>query len=146
MSTWKRLAVKLFPEHNKGFDAFQKPHMTIYQVFFALRQDSEKYIQMKDNDGLARTFKFVEWCFAQRKRNPDIWNAAATAFLEHLADDDENAEIIPYWVKPEIFADMQSEFKKRRERDGQGKYQKLLDHYNRINLTNFHFGLLSLEK
>ena len=72
---------------------------------------------------LKEIFKFTEWCFEQRNRNPDIWNAAATAFLEHLADNDERAEIIPSWVKPEIFLDMKSEFKKRRERDGEGKFR-----------------------
>jgi hypothetical protein len=137
MSTWKRIAVELFPEHSSGLDAFQKPHMGIYQIFFALKRDAQKYIQAENQEGLARVFKFTEWCFEQRKNSPDIWNAAATAFLEHLADDDEAAKIIPLWVKPNIFLDMESEFKKRRERDGVGKFQKLLEEYNQINSTNF---------
>ena len=137
MSTWKRLAIQLFPERNVGLDAFRRPHMSIYQVFFKLKKDGEVYIQTGNQEGLARIFKFVEWCFAQRNRNWDIWNAAATAFLEHLADDDESAAIIPLWVKPDIFLEMENEFKKRRERDGEGKFQKLLEEYNRYNSTDF---------
>ncbi len=137
MSAWKRIATQLFPEHSSGPDAFQKPHMTIYQVFFRLRKDVEKYIQLEDQEGLKRVFEFTEWCFQQRNQNRDVWNAAATAFLEHLADNDENPEIIPLWVKPDIFLDMKSEFMKRRERDGEGKFQKLLEKYNQVNSTDF---------
>lgn len=137
MSKWRRLAVPLFPEHSSGLDAFQQPDLTIYQVFFVLREDVETHIQLNDQDGLERIFEFTEWCFEQRSHTPEIWNAAATAFLEHLADDDKKADIIPLWVKPEIFLDMKSEFKKRRERDGEGKYQILLEKYNQEHSTNF---------
>ncbi len=137
MSTWKRIALQLFPEHSSGLDAFQKPHMSIYQVFFKLRQDVESYIRTDNQEGLARVFRFAEWCFEQRKSSPDVWNAAATALLEHLADDDVSTQIIPLWVKPDIFLAMKSEFKKRRERDREGKFQELLEHYNRVNSTDF---------
>lgn len=137
MSTWKRLAVQLFPEHSSGLDAFQKSHMNIYQIFFALKKDVDEYIQMNNQEGLKRIFEFTEWCFEQRNHNHDIWNAAATAFLEHLADNDTRAEIIPLCVKPDIFLAMKSEFKKRRERDGKGKFQILLEKYNQANSTNF---------
>jgi hypothetical protein len=137
MNTWKSIAVQTFPEHLSGLDAFQKPHMSIYQVFFKLRKDVERYIQSENHEGMARVFKFTEWCFEQRQSNSDVWNAAATAFLEHLADDDESAKIIPAWVKPEIFLAMKSEFQKRRERDGKGKFQELLEKYNQVNSTDF---------
>ncbi|HET9909951.1 MAG TPA: hypothetical protein VFQ23_25105 [Anaerolineales bacterium] len=131
------MVTEMFPEYSTGLDAFQKPHMNIYQVFFTFESDIDGLIQAKDQESVAKIFKFTEWCFDQRKRNHDIWNAAATAFLEHLADKDERAEIIPFWIKPEIFLDMKSEFKKRRERDGKGKFQTLVEKYNQINNTNF---------
>jgi hypothetical protein len=131
------MAVELFPEYCSGLDAFQKPHMTIYQVFFTLIRDFDKVLQSNDQERLVKIFKFTEWCFKQRKRSPDICNAAATAFLEHLADKDERAEIIPIWVKPDIFLAMKDEFKKRRERDGEGKFQILLEKYNQVNGTDF---------
>lgn len=137
MSTWRRIAITLFPEHNKGSFGFQRPNMTIYQVFFELQYTIDKFIQEKDEKSIERIFTLVNWCFSQRKRAPDIWNAAATAFLEHLADADNRAMIIPKWVKPSIFEDMFDEFKKRREWNGEGKFKELLDEYNRINNTNF---------
>ena len=137
MSTWKRIVTQMFPEYSTGLDAFQKPHMNIYQVFFQFERDIDRLIQAKDQESLAKIFKFTEWCFDQRKRNRAIWNAAATAFLEHLADKGERAEIIPFWIKPEIFLAMKSEFKKRRERDGEGNFQILIEKYNQINTTNF---------
>ena len=111
--------------------------MSIYQVFFILQEDARLYVKTGNHEGLARIFKLVEWCFEQRRRNGDIWNAAATAFLEHLADNDETAAIIPTWVKPDIFLDMRDEFKKRRDRKGDGKYQELVEEYNHINATDF---------
>jgi hypothetical protein len=137
VSTWKQLAIKLFPEHNRGSFAFSRPDMSIYQVFFMLQEDARLYIKTGNREGLARIFRLVEWCFEQRKRNGDIWNAAATAFLEHLADDDETAAIIPAWVKPDIFLAMRNEFMKRRDRTGEGKYQELVAEYNRVNVTDF---------
>ena len=137
MRTWKRLAIELFPEHNVGWDAFRRPHMTIGQVFFKLKKDAELYIHTNDRDGLARIFKFVNWCFSQRNRNPKLAGIAATHFLEHLADNDESASIIPIWVQPEVFLYMENEFRRRRERDGEGKFRKLLDEYNRQNSTDF---------
>jgi hypothetical protein len=137
MSTWRRIAIQLFPEHNSGFDSFRKPHMTIYQVFFQLRDDAEEYIRTDNQEGLKKIFTFVEWCFKQRNRNSDIWNAAATAFLEHLADSDEGSAVIPTWAKPDLFMAMEPEFKKRGERDGEGKFQQLLNDYNQVNSTDF---------
>ncbi len=137
MSTWKRLVIELFPERNVGWDAFRRPHMTIWQVFFKLRKDAEVYVKTDDRDGLERIFKLVNWCFSQRNRSRVLWDAAACAFLEHLADDDISAAIIPTWVKPDIFLEMEDEFRKRRERDGEGKFQMLLDEYNRQNSTSF---------
>lgn len=137
MSKWRRLAIELFPEYNRGSWAFQRPWMTIYQVFFELKSDLNPKIESGDVDWLKKVFSYCEWCFAQRNRNSDIWNAAATAFLEHLADEDVRAKLIPLWIKPDMFQDLWSEFKERRERCGEGKAQALLDAYNQFNGTEF---------
>ena len=137
MSQWRRLAIELFPEYNKGTVTFQRGDVSIYQIFFELIYNLDKKIETGDHEWIKNVFVYCEWCFKQKSRNPDIWNAAATAFLEHLADKDERAELIPEWVKPEIFKVMWSEFKKRRERAGEGKAQGLLDAYNKLNHTDF---------
>jgi hypothetical protein len=92
-----------------------------------------KKIETGDFDWVQNVFIYCEWCFKQRSRNPDIWNVTATAFLEHLADEDERVELIPRWLKPDIFEDMWDEVKKQRERKGAGLAQKLLDEYNKAN-------------
>ena len=139
MSSWKRIAISLFPEHRFGYFGFQQPHMTIYQIFFELQDDVKEFVKNRNQEGVERIFRYVNWCFAQRYRAHDIWNAAATAFVEHLADDDELTNLIPLWIKPEIFEDMWDEFEKRRERKGKGKFKELVGHYNRENLTNYVF-------
>jgi hypothetical protein len=139
MSKWRKLAVELFPEYNRGSFAFQRGDVTIYWVFFELLYDLDNKIAAGDTDWLRKVFYFVEWCFNQRKRNGDIWNAAATAFLEHMADEDSRAELIPMWVKPEIFADMWDEFRYFRERKWAGKAKQLLEAYNAARQTDFKF-------
>lgn len=62
----EKLAVRLFPEHSSGLDAFQKPHMSIYQIFFALKDDVDEHIQLNNQEGLKRVFEFTEWCFEQK--------------------------------------------------------------------------------
>jgi L-fucose isomerase-like protein len=135
VSTWKRKALELFPNHRDGRSSFQQPKMSIYQIYFKLKSDLDTYLQEKDQDAIGRIFSFVNWCFEQREQAPDIWNATATAFLEHLADTDERAELIPYWVKPEIFTAMRDEFYKRREKEGNGKFAILVEQFNRVNGT-----------
>ena len=137
MSTWRRLVVTLFPEHYKGSTGFQRPDESIYSIFWTLLKDLDNFIQSDDVDGLTRIFKLVHWCYSQRQRAPDLWNAAAAGFLEHLADEDERAKIIPFWVNPDQFDYMRDEFEKRRERKGQGKFRELLEAYNRVNNTRF---------
>jgi len=137
MSKWRQIAIKLFPNYNKGSFAFQRGNISIYGIFIELISDLDKKIETGDFDWIQNVFIYCEWCFKQRSRNPDIWNAAATAFLEHLADEDKRAELIPKWVKPDIFEDMWDEFKKRREREGEGKAQDLLEKYNKVNNTEF---------
>lgn len=111
--------------------------MSIYMIFFDLLADFDDYLKAKDEAHIARIFKLVEWCFSQRIQSPDIWNAAATAFLEHMADKDERAALIPVWVKPGLFEEMRDEFEKRCERSGEGKFKILMDEYNQVNQTNF---------
>jgi hypothetical protein len=137
MSTWRRIVLTLFPERTKGYYGFQQPHMTIWSIFFEFEQRIDRFIEEKDDESISRIFILVSWCFSQRCRSSNIWCAAAAGFLEHLADTDTRAEIIPRWVTPPIFEDMRDEFEKRRERCGTGKFNRLLEEYNRYRQTNY---------
>ena len=139
MSKWRAQAVRLFPEYRKGCRAFQRSDVSLYRVFFELLDDLDEKIASEDDNWLARVFEYVEWCYAQRKRAPMVWNAAWTAFLEHMADSDDRAKLIPQLVKPPIFAFMWEEFKKRRDRCGEGKSGELLEVYNAFHGTDFVF-------
>lgn len=137
MDAWRRLAIELFPERCKGYWGFNRSHMSLYHIFFELKDDLDQLIRTNDEDEIKKIFQLVNWCFDQRHENRDIWNAAATAFLEHLADTTERAVLIPKWVQPAVFEFMQDEFEKRRERDGAGKFQKLLHEYNAVHNTQY---------
>jgi hypothetical protein len=100
-------------------------------------RDADNFILKGDEDGLRRIFTLVNWCYSQRRRAPDLWEAAAAGFLEHLADKDDRAKIIPVWVSPGMFEYMRNEFEERRERAGDGKFRALLEAYNKHNHTNF---------
>jgi hypothetical protein len=137
MSKWRHLAIELFPEYNKGSWAFQRGDMSLCMIFFELKYDLDKKTETEDTEWIRNVFIYCEWCFKQRRRNHGIWNQAATAFVEHLADEDARAELIPIWVKPDMFEDMQYEFMKRREWEGKGKAQILFDEYNKVHGTAF---------
>ena len=141
MSQWRAQAIRLFPENRRGSFAFQRRNMTIYQIFFELLYEFDEKIASGDFEWISRVFEYVEWCHRQKKRAPDIWNAAATAFLEHMADEDERAVLTPRFVKPPIFKDMWQEFMKRREREGRGKAIELLKDYNSHHGTQFTMQL-----
>ena len=54
-----------------------------------------------------------------------------------MADDDRRAALIPQYVSPPMFDNMSPEFLMRRERNGVGKAQVLLDRYNESHGTQF---------
>jgi hypothetical protein len=130
MSTWRQLAIELFPERRRWF---QDREATCYWAFFDLLPLAVVAHTEGDSDTLNRIYRFAEWCFKQRHRAPDVWNAAATAFYEHLVDKDVTLEAIPCWVKPEIFEDMSFEFERRLERKRQGSFQELVAQYRAVH-------------
>jgi hypothetical protein len=132
MSSWRKHAVRLFPEYG-----FARGKVTLYSIFFDLKHDLDKNIESQNFEWIERVFKLVEWCFRQRSRAGDIWNAASVSLLEHMADKDERAALIPRFVSPALFQEMWSEFKKRRERMGPGKAKDLLNAYNVLWGTQF---------
>ena len=126
MSTWRRLALELFPEMRRFI---QEKDTSYYWVFMDLLPMVVRAHEAEDTSALRRIYRFAEWCFEQRHRAPDLCNAAATAFYEHLVDKPVTLEAIPRWVKPEIFEDMEYEFKRRLDRQGPNRFQELVDRY-----------------
>lgn len=134
MSTWRRLALELFPERRR---LLQDKETSIYWVFFELLPETISAHVQGDKPRLERIYRFASWCFHQYPRAPDIGNAACTAFYEHLADQESTWNAIVDWVQPEVFALMRNEFQKRVERKAPGTFVSLQAEYNRVHGTQF---------
>jgi hypothetical protein len=141
MSTWRRIALRLFPDMR---ETIQDEETTIWWVFFDLLPIALEAHKANDKDRLKNIYALAEWCHQQRRQAPELWKAAYAAFYEHLIDDEAAFEAIPYWVPPEIFHDMRDEFERRIEilegsgRWEKGKFQELLAKYNQVNGTEFN--------
>ena len=134
MSDWRKLALELFPELRTYI---RDKETTIYWLFFDLLPIAVAAHKAQNTKKLEVIYRFADWCHKQKDRAPDIWNAAYTAFYEHLVDDEVTLEAIPYWIKPGLFQDMRDEFEKRLERKGKGKFRELLKRYNEANSIDF---------
>ncbi len=133
MSAWRRRALELFPEHRQWI---QDKHHTfsIYQLFFDLLPLAREAHRRQDEVTLEKIYAYAAWCWRQLKRAPDIHNAVAVAFYEHLVDDAASLRDIPRWLSPSIFDGIRSLFEVRLSEE---QYTKLLAEYNAINGTNF---------
>jgi hypothetical protein len=132
---WRTLAVKLFPSHRKGDFAFQNEWISIYEIFWELKDDALEFHKTGNKRRLKKIYQFAEFCFYHP--DDDVGNAVCTAFYEHLADNESTSAQIPYWVQPEIFQFMKDEFVKRREWKGAGKGLELVEKYNEVNGTHY---------
>ncbi|MGF6849846.1 glutaredoxin [Chitinophaga sp. W3I9] len=98
MSVWRKKAMECLPEFKKEF---QKPDISIYDVFIELLPATVAAHRNNDIEQLKRSYDFAEWCFKQKTK--DLWNAASVAFYEHLGDKEETSEKIQKWVKRDIY-------------------------------------------
>jgi hypothetical protein len=133
VSAWRRLALQLFPEHRRIIQS-NEFIFSIYQLFFDLLPMTIEAHEIGNNDFLRRVYQFAEWCWKQKPRSDDVYNAVCVSFYEHLVDHVASRNSIQYWLKPEIFEDIRDIFPPRMTED---EYKQLLDLYNSVNHTNF---------
>ena len=131
MSSWRRMALELLPEQK-----FQnsRDYFSVYMIFFDLLPLVVHAHQLQDEDLLQRIYKYAEWCWTQKDKSSDTYNAVCVAFYEHLVDEEITSEAIPKWIKPEIFEDIRDVFEPRMTSD---EYKALLIRYNLTNQTHF---------
>lgn len=131
MSSWRRMALELLPEQK-----FQnsRDYFSVYIIFFDLLPLAVRAHQANDEDLLRRIYMYAEWCWTQKDKSSDTYNAVCVAFYEHLVDEDITCQTIPVWIKPEIFEDIRDIFEPRMTAD---EYQALLLRYNLANQTYF---------
>ncbi|MFN8441739.1 MAG: hypothetical protein U0175_13250, partial [Caldilineaceae bacterium] len=106
---------------------------SIYQLFFDLLPIAYEAHIKQDWNTLDRIYQYAEWCWIQN-RAPDIQNAVAVAFYEHLVDTAASNRDIPNYIKSWIFKDICTLFEQRMS---DNEYQDLLNRYNRANGTHF---------
>jgi hypothetical protein len=133
MSAWRRKALELFYDSRRWFTAKDD---TIYTLLVELRIKVVDAHRINDTAELDKIYGYIEWCFSQRKRSFDLYNAAAVGFYEHLVDDEITMQAIPYRVNPEIFRQVQPLFEWMLQRK-ESQYKELVLEYNRVNHTEF---------
>jgi hypothetical protein len=140
MIDWRSLAIELFPEMK---EIYQQENETVWQVYFDLFPSAIEAHKENNIEKLTRIYCFSEWCHTQKEAEPELWEAASAAFYEHLIDDEVTFKAIPYWVKPEIFRDIQDELQSRLKNAEQyplkqtERFHSLLLIYNKVNGTDF---------
>jgi len=107
---------------------------SVYQLFFDMLPMAQAAHQAQNRDLLERIYQYAEWCWKQKNRADDVYNAVCVAFYEHLVDEAESCAAIPQWIKPEIFADIHDVFEPRMTQDN---YHELLARYNAVHRTRF---------
>ena len=100
MAAWRRKAVEQFPTLRRELN---NPTYSIYALFFDLLPMVREAHQPVNEEVLRRIYDFAARCLDQRAK--DLWNAAATAFYEHLFDRREDwISVIP-WLSKKVIAD-----------------------------------------
>ena len=132
MSKWRKVALEFFPDRR-----FQnsRDYFSVYMIWFDLLPSTVSAHELNDTDTLQKVYKYAEWCWTQKGKSSETYNAVCVAFYEHLVDEEVTCEAIPVWIKPEIFKDLQNLFKSRMKLDD---YQDLLVRYNLANQTDFN--------
>jgi hypothetical protein len=83
VSAWRRRALEEFPERQDIVLRASGIYVLFADLFGELRAAYAK--QPPDRDLIDRVYRFAEWCFAP-KQNPNLRNAAAVSFYEHVPD------------------------------------------------------------
>lgn len=133
MSAWRRVALQLFPEQRRYIQN-NNFHFSVYQLFFDLLLMALEAHKSKNHELLHRIYKYAEWCWSQKGKSSETYNAVCVAFYEHLVDEDVTYQDIPFWIKPAIFDDIRELLRSRMPADN---YQALLSKFNSVNQTNF---------
>lgn len=123
MSTWRRKAIKSFPDLRHQFE---QSDTTIYEVFFDLLPRVQAAHARGDIPELQRIYDFAQWCF--RQKSEDLWNAAGVAFYEHLVDEPTTLSQIPRWLQPDVFEGCTGLFESRLE---SAQFRELCESYSK---------------
>jgi hypothetical protein len=112
MSVWRRKAMVLLPKERREL---QQPDYSTYLFLSALLRAVVHAHQVRDEALLREYYAYPAWCLRQRAEH--LWNAAGTAFYEHLADHEETCADMPRWVSRDIYNEVRELIARRAEVD-----------------------------
>jgi hypothetical protein len=95
MAAWRRKAPASFPILSR--DLHDREY-SYYQLYFALLPMVRDAHVVGDTATLQAIYEFAAWCLAQNRRAPDLNNAVAVAFYEHLSDNEADWACVLPWL------------------------------------------------
>ena len=125
MSTWRRKAIALFPQHRLDF---ARPDFPLHEVFSRLEMDAQDaHVAEMDGDPVAvrtlqRIHGFAEWCLHQ---GGQLWTSAAVGFYEDLFGLVPWDRIVP-WVSPYVIDQIKATWALGVGREGEPKFDELV--------------------
>jgi hypothetical protein len=119
MSEWRRRAVESFSDLRLEL---HEHNFTLYQLFFELLPRVRQAHRAGDVAQLAAIYGFAGWCFS----HPDLQNAAAVAFYEHLFDERWMWRSAATWIPQDVRAACRSLWSARLAPSDAGDLERLL--------------------
>ena len=95
MSTWRRIALDMFPQFERNLRSSRIGY-TSYSLLGDLRIEAERAHARGDDAELEKIYGFAEWC--SRQPAEVLWNAAGVSFYEHLFEGQDTIERVVPWL------------------------------------------------
>lgn len=104
MSTWRRKAIELLPEHRKIIDCARRP----MAMWIELHLRFEDALAEGDQHMVSRILRYADWCMSEEAgRLPsETSTAVACAFYEHLPQHREYWPLFRSWFSQKQFTDL----------------------------------------
>jgi hypothetical protein len=102
MAAWRRKALEAFPELRRELSDAQEIY-SAYALWFELLPLVRDAHREENADLLRRIYGFAEWCY---RAGPELRNAVAVSFYEHLLDERWMRPLVSPWLTAEIVRDI----------------------------------------
>jgi hypothetical protein len=120
MSTWKRKAIEFLPELKNVIETHPNP----MSLWIELHQQLiSHYLLEPRDDFISRFYQYARWCFFEAK-NPDLANAVACAFYEHISTDKNLRDDLHRWLSRPDFSALSEAFRHLLQPDEFAEFEK----------------------
>jgi hypothetical protein len=104
MSAWRRAAIEQLPE----FRPLAERAFSPMALWIKLHAEFEGAYADGNREQMVRLLAFAKWCW--RSNNPDVVNAVACAFFEHLPRHHGIRAMLPRLITAQEFAELREVF------------------------------------